>query len=90
MRRQHAGAARCLARPTTVHMPVVRLSETRAQAKDEEEAGTMTVIPFGKYAGTPIEELPLDYIAWCSGELDLDAARTEARNAAGARPGPNL
>ena len=65
MQRFHADTASRLAGQTPVPMPIVRLSEARTQAKDEEEAGAMTSIPFGKHAGTPIEELPLDYIAWC-------------------------
>jgi len=31
-------------------------------------------MPFGKYKGEPIEDLPVDYIEWCLGECDLRPA----------------
>ena len=49
----------------------------------------MTTMPFGKYKGQPIADLPLDYIEWCLDNLELRpalASAFEARIAERHRP----
>ena len=39
------------------------------------------VIPFGKYRGQPLEDVPTDYLEWCLREMDLRPALAEEMEA---------
>lgn len=61
---------RVLARMLADRLPPVQTFEDLWRLS--EDARVPTVIPFGKYKGTPIKSLPRDYVEWLLRRPDLD------------------
>ena len=78
LRTAHSAAGDCeTLRHILLHIIVeVRKSAPAATWEDlwqvSEAAHVPTVFSFGKHKGTPIADVPIDYIEWMLGQEDID------------------
>ncbi len=45
--------------------------EREPHSKPKRRARRKTVMPFGKYKGWPLDDIPLDYLEWADDSLEL-------------------